>query len=178
MRRATLTMGGVAVLTAIIFGLRRRYREAAPARPVLLRESVVIKRPPEEVFSYAADPENMPEWSRMISQVRKDSQGPPKKGDRFTVYMKFFGRRFVSPFEVTAHEPPLCHSERSTGGPFPQEHTRLFEPAAGSGTRVTEVAQGEPGGFFGLVGPLLEGVGKRQIRADLARLKDRLEART
>jgi hypothetical protein len=42
---------------------------------------------------------------------------------------------------------------------------------------LTEVAKGEPGGFFRLVGPLLEMAGRRQFRADLGNLKDLLETR-
>ena len=45
------------------------------------------------------------------------------------------------------------------------------------GTRYTQVAEGEPGGFFRLVGPLLEMAGRRQFRADLGNLKDLLETR-
>jgi hypothetical protein len=41
---------------------------------------------------------------------------------------------------------------------------------------LTQVAEGEPGGFFGLVGPVLEMAGRRQFRTDLENLKDLLEA--
>jgi hypothetical protein len=41
---------------------------------------------------------------------------------------------------------------------------------------LSQVAEGEPGGFFRLVGPLLEAAGSRQFRADLENLKDLLEA--
>ena len=51
-----------------------------------------------------------------------------------------------------------------------------MEETEGGGTRLTEVAEGEPGGFFRLVGPLLEMAGRRQFRADLGNLKDLLEA--
>jgi hypothetical protein len=46
---------------------------------------------------------------------------------------------------------------------------------AGGGTRMTQVVEGEPGGFFRLAGPLLE-AGRRQFKADLETLKDLLEA--
>jgi hypothetical protein len=59
---------------------------------------------------------------------------------------------------------------------LPTEWTLAFEEVAG-GTRYTQVAEGEPGGFFALVGPLLERVGRRQLRTDLENLKDLLEAR-
>jgi hypothetical protein len=71
--------------------------------------------------------------------------GSLREGDRFTTVSKFLGRRFETPFEVTAHEPNRQHSHRSTGGPLPQEYTSTFEETAGGGTRMTQVVEGEPG---------------------------------
>ncbi len=141
-----------------------------------IEESVEINRPPDEVFNYVANPENLPEWSGIVLEVHKEGQGQLRQGDRFTSVAKFLGRRFETPMEVTAHESPRRHSDRSTGGPFEQEYTFILEETAGGGTRLTEVAEGEPGGFFRLVGPLLEMAGRRQFRADLGNLKDLLEA--
>jgi len=141
-----------------------------------VEESVEINKPVEEVFSYVANPENLPEWSGIVQEVRKEAQGPPKEGDRFTSVAKFLGRRFETPFEVVSYEPPRRSSHRSTGGPFPQEWTRTFEQTAGGGTRLTQVTEGEPGGFFRLVGPVLEMAGRRQFKTDLENLKDLLEA--
>ena len=141
-----------------------------------VEESIEIDRPPEKVFDYVAKPENLPEWSGIVVEVHKETQGELREGARFTTVAKFLGRRFETPMEVTAHEPPRRHSDRSTGGPFPQEYTFVLEETAGGGTRLTEVAEGEPGGFFRLVGPLLEMAGRRQFRADLGNLKDLLEA--
>jgi uncharacterized protein YndB with AHSA1/START domain len=143
-----------------------------------VEESVEINRPVDEVFEYVANPENLPEWSGIVLEVHKeDPQRELREGERFTTVAKFLGRRFETPMEVTAHEPPRRHSDRSTGGPFEQEYTFLLEEAAGGGTRLTQVGEGEPGGFFRLVGPLLEMAGRRQFRADLGNLKDLLEAR-
>jgi hypothetical protein len=41
---------------------------------------------------------------------------------------------------------------------------------------MTQVVEGELGGFFSLAGPLLERAGRRQFRVDLETLKDLLEA--
>ena len=141
-----------------------------------IEESVEINRPVEEVYAYVANPENLPEWAGTAIETRKDTPGPLLKGSTFTVVGKFLGRRFETPFEVTAHEFPRRHSHKSTGGPFPMEWTLTFEEVAG-GTRYTQVADGEPGGFFGLVGPLLERLGRRQLKTDLENLKDLMEAR-
>jgi uncharacterized protein YndB with AHSA1/START domain len=150
--------------------------EQEDSEPMRIEESVEIDRPPEEVFAYVADPEHLPEWSGIVQEVRKEGQGQPQEGDRFTTAAKFLGRRFETPMEVVAHEPPRRHSDRSTGGPFEQEYTFIVEETEGGGTRLTQVAEGEPAGFFRLVGPLLEMAGRRQFRADLENLKALLEA--
>ncbi len=142
-----------------------------------VEESVEINRPPQEVFAYVADPGHLPEWLGIVQEVRKEGQGQLQEGNRFTTVAKFLGRRFETPMEVSSHQPPRRHSDRSTGGPFEQEYTYTFEETAGGGTRLTQVAEGEPGGFFRLVGPVLEMAGRRQFRADLQTLKDLLEAR-
>jgi uncharacterized membrane protein len=38
-------------------------------------ESVEIDRPLEEVFAYVANPENLPEWTNLVLEVRKDAEG-------------------------------------------------------------------------------------------------------
>src|SRR5919112_3979758 len=142
-----------------------------------VEESVVINRPPQEVFDYVANRENLPEWSSPILEVQKHTRGPlTEEGARYTTVAKALGRRFQTPFEVTVHDPPRRHTDTSRGGPFPQEYTHIFEEVEGGGTRLTEVTEGEPGGFFRVVGPLLEASGRRQFRADLETLKDLLEA--
>ncbi len=142
-----------------------------------VEESVEINRPVEEVYQYVADPEHLPEWAGIIQEVQKEAPGPLTEGTRFTTVAKFLGRRFETPFEVTAHESPRLHSHKSTGGPIPQEVTLTFEETQGGGTRFTQVLEGEPGRFFRLAGPLLERAGRRQFRTDLENLKDLLEAR-
>jgi uncharacterized protein YndB with AHSA1/START domain len=142
-----------------------------------VEESVEINRPPEEVFDYVANRENLPEWSGPIQEVRKETQSSlVEEGARFTTLAKFLGRSFETPFEVIVHDPPRRHTDRSTGGPFSQEYTHIFEEVEVGRTRLTEVTEGEPGGFFRLAGPLLEMAGRRQFRADLETLRDLLEA--
>ena len=142
-----------------------------------VEESVVINRPLEEVFDYVANRENLPEWSSPVQEVHSETQGPlVEVGARFTTVAKFLGRSFETPFDVVVHDRPHRHTDRSMGGPFPQEYTHTFEEVEGGETRLTEVTEGEPGGFFRLAGPLLEMAGKRQFRADLETLKDLLEA--
>ena len=57
---------------------------------------------------------------------------------------------------------------------MPTEITFTFEEVSG-GTRFTHSQETEPGGFFGLAGPLFEREAKRQLRNDLETLQNLLE---
>ena len=180
MRRIILAVGGAALLAALVAGIRRRSREPAPARPPLVSESVVIERPPEEVFAYVTDPQNIPEWVEAIREVHRETEGPPKEGERFTVALDtgLLGRRWEQYFEVTAYEPPRRYSDRrKIGGPFQDEHTYNFEEEAGGGTHLSLTMEAHPSGFFRIFGALLEKAIQRQVRKELGTLKDMLEAR-
>ncbi len=145
---------------------------------IRIEESVEINRPVEEVFSYATNPENFPQWVGNVIEVRKDASGPLREGTSFTVEQKLLGRRFEAPFEVIAYEPNRRYAHRSTGGPVPVTMNFTYdEPVSSEGTRLTQRNEGEPGGFFRLVGPVLERALRRQMRTNLENLKDLLEAR-
>ncbi len=182
MRRIILALGGAAVLAAVVAGIRRCSTEAALARPLLVSESVMIERPPEEVFAYVTEPQNIPEWVELIRAVRTETEGPPREGERFTVavYIEFLSRKWEHSFEVTAYEPPRRYSNRrNIGGSFQDEHTYTFEEAGGGGgTRLSLAMEVHPGVFFRVFGPLLEQPIQRQVRKELGTLKDRLEARS
>ena len=143
-----------------------------------VEESIEIGRPRKEVFDYVSEPDNFSEWAGAAIEVRKETPRPVREGDTFTVAIKFLGRRFETPYERTSYEPERLFKERAAGGPIPdQEWTYTFEEVSESTTRLTRVAEGEPGGFFKLADPLIERALRRQIRADLETLKDLLEAR-
>ncbi len=99
--------------------------------------------------------------------------GPLHDGATFADVGKFLGRRIETTFHVTVDTPHRL-VYRSTGGLVPHDWT--FE-SLGSGTRMTLAVEGEPGGFFRLAGPLLERALKRQVRADMQRLKGLLETK-
>ena len=44
-----------------------------------VEESVVINRPPEEVFDYVTNRQNLPEWSRPVQEVHSETKGPSSK---------------------------------------------------------------------------------------------------
>ena len=137
--------------------------------------SVVIGRPVEEVFAFATDPENDPLWQSTSLETEQTSGGPVGVGTTFRNISKFLGRRIETAYEVTEMEHPRRQCVRIVSGPIPGSGCYLFEPAEG-GTRFTQTFDAEVGGFFRLAEPLVARAIRRQTEADMATLKDVLEA--
>ncbi|MDQ6879121.1 MAG: SRPBCC family protein [Candidatus Dormibacteraeota bacterium] len=137
--------------------------------------SVVIRRPAAQVFDFLANPENDPQWSSASKEMRKTSVGPVDVGATFTQVGHFLGRRFEFSLEVTANEPNRKFGMRVVAGPIRFAGVRVLETVP-DGTRVTFTGAGASGGFFKLARPLLARAAERQLNADLAALKEVLEA--
>jgi len=140
-----------------------------------LEISTVINRPVEEVFAVLGNPENTPKWSSGSSEVKITSEGPIGVGTTYRSVRTFLGRRRESASEIIEYEPNRRYTHKSISGPFPLESLMTFERVEG-GTRVTVTGVGEPGGFFKLAWPLLVSMMKRGFEADLANLKNLMEA--
>ena len=140
-----------------------------------LEISTVINRPVEEVFAFLSNYENLPKWSSSSSEVKITSEGPIGVGTTYRTVVKFLGQRIEGETEVTEYEPNRSCAHKAKSGPFPVENRVTFERVEG-GTRVTLTTVAEPGGFFKLAEPLLVSIVKRQFEADLANLKELMEA--
>ncbi len=138
-------------------------------------QSVVIGRPSEQVFDFLANPENDPQWSAASDAMRKTSEGPVGLGATFKQVGRFLGRRLEFSLEVTAYEPNRKFGMKVTAGPIKFAGMRVLETVP-DGTRVTFTGGGRSGGFFRLAEPLLGRAAERQLKADLAALKEVLEA--
>ncbi len=141
-----------------------------------LEISIVINRPVEEVFAFLSNPENGPKWSSGGAEVKKTLEGPIGVGATYRSVRTFLGQRIEGENEVTEYEPNRSYATKSKSGPFPIQGRVTFERVEG-GTRVSGTLVGEPSGFFKLAEPLLVSMFKRQFEADLANLKDLMEAR-
>jgi uncharacterized protein YndB with AHSA1/START domain len=137
--------------------------------------SVVINRPVEEIFEFLANPENDPKWQSGVLEAEQTSKGPRGVGTTDREARKFMGRQFDQTFVVTEYEPNRMIKKKTTSGPMAIDTSYAFESVEG-GTKVTLVGGGDVGGFFKLADPLISRMAKRQIEADLANLKDMLEA--
>ena len=135
--------------------------------------STTIKRPVEEVFAVMSDASRNSQWLSGVSETTKTSDGPIGVGTTWHGAGKFLGRRMESDTVYTEFEPNRKYTFEATT-PFPMTVAFTFESVA-DGTRVDQVIDAEPGGFFKLAGPLLVSAAKRQIKNDLDNLRDLME---
>lgn len=140
-----------------------------------IETSIVIDRPVDEVFALVSNVENNPKWSAAFIEAKKTSAGPIGVGTTWRSVGKLFGQRIEQEEEYTEYEPNRKITIRSKSGPFPVQIWQTFQPVE-SGTRISIDGTIEPGGFFKLAEPLFANMMKRSVEADLANLKDLMEA--
>jgi uncharacterized protein YndB with AHSA1/START domain len=135
--------------------------------------STTIKRPVEEVFAVMSDASRNAEWISGAGETTKTSDGPIGVGTTWHGVGKFLGRRIETDIVYTEFEPNRRTTFEITR-PFPATMVFTFEAVA-DGTRVDQVVDSEPGGFFKLAGPLLVPAANRQFKNDLDNLRDLME---
>jgi carbon monoxide dehydrogenase subunit G len=136
------------------------------------RRTIEIARPPEDVFAFVVDLDNLSRWQPTVRDVRWS--GELHEGAEFEEIREMLGRRARSRLEVTSLEAPREFSIRVVEGPVPLTVRHLLEPVA-EGTRLTLEAKGEAGGLMRLAAPIAERAAARQAGQDLERLKRLIE---
>lgn len=136
--------------------------------------SVLINRPPEDVFAFVLDPSNDPLWQTSVVESRQVTDGPVGVGTRFTEVRHFLGRRMETTVEVTEHEDDRRSAVKFVSGPIPGSGSYSIKPADG-GTRFTWTVQADPSGFFKLAEPVLARMMRRELSTNCENLKDVLE---
>jgi len=143
-----------------------------------VKQSVVINLPPEEIFAYLADLDNLVDWSSPVVAVRKISQGAMCVGGVLRTTMRFLGRWLDITFEVVEFELGRCLTIKSISGAAPCLFSYQFEPVEDNGTNVCLETVIHFTGMAGLAEPVVTRVIRRQLEHDLLTLKDMLEAST
>jgi hypothetical protein len=150
---------------------------------VRIEESIIINRPPEDVFAFLEVRSNDSAWmasvveSEWLDPASRDGAAPMRIGRRGRMVMKFPKRRTEYIDEVTEYEPGKRIAHRVVEGPIQLDTACIIEPAGG-GCRATVVAETDnfvAGPFGTLANPIVARIVRRGFRADLARLKGILE---
>lgn len=141
-----------------------------------VESETVIERPVNQVFQFAANVSNHPLWVPAVAEVRRSSaEEPVGPQETFVQAVQFLGRRFEATFRVIEVEADRRIVFESISGPVEMKVSETYE-AIGEQTRVNQVLQGEPRGFFNVASPLLVKLTKRQLDNAVANLKDILES--
>jgi uncharacterized protein YndB with AHSA1/START domain len=136
--------------------------------------TVVIRRPPEDVFRFLAELESIPKWNYAIIETHKTSEGPVGVGTTYR-QVRSLPSRSEEAFEVTEFEPERRLAIRGGLGPLHGTMSYTLEPID-EGTRLTNAADLEGRGVLRIAAPLATGRIREAVAANLGVLKELLEA--
>ncbi len=140
----------------------------------IIEETVEIKRPVDKVFTYVADAKNWPKWNMALLEAEQTSSGQMGNGATFRGANKVMGRRMAWTSKISEYEPNKKWRETiSSGSTLIEEH--LTFNSTGEGTKFTQVYDVKVGGFLKLFAPMVISTMRKQMKANLSKLKSQLE---
>jgi uncharacterized membrane protein len=142
----------------------------------VIKHSIEINRPAEEVFAYLDRLDRHSEWQRSLVSARVETEGPTRVGTRVVERRKVPGGARDIPYEITEHEAPHKASFRGTAGPVRPVGTVTVDEVGESSSRMTIELDLEGHG----IGKLFAIVARRQaateVPADHEKFKQLLES--
>jgi len=139
-----------------------------------LNISTLIYRPIRQVFDFMSAPENDFQWQYGTLASARISEGAGNTGTFFRSIGHLMGRRLLSTFEVTEYEMNRKYGFKSLSGPL-NSHTSYTFEIANNNTKITISTQANVVNFFQMDEGILEKKMKKQLKENLARLKNLLE---
>jgi hypothetical protein len=147
------------------------------ARMGTVSGSIVVDCSPEEAFAYSGEPAHGPEWQAGLRATEMETPGPPRLGVRVRERRGLPGAP-ASRWELTHYQPGARWSLRRIDRGTSARRTMTFTALdGGAATRLSLELAFDGTGVAGLSAAVAKHRAARQIQADLARLKRRLEGR-
>ncbi len=138
----------------------------------VIESTVLIQRPPEEVFDYLSDPRNELEWNPKVRVMEKLTDGPVGVGTEFRAKWTKSG---VVTLECREYDRPR-HWRFVNGGPLSVDFSVDLTPESG-GTRFTSRFDATPHGFLRLFFPVFVMFMRREEAANMELIKKAVEKR-
>ena len=139
------------------------------------QRTIVIDRPPDQVFAFFADPANDRAWRPYVKEISAEGSA----GVGATIHQVVEGpggRGIPADIEVTGYDPPSRYAFRVTAGPARPIGEFRFAPS-GAGTSLTFSLKADLGGLKGLLlGRPIQGSMNGEMAA-LDKAKALIEAR-
>ena len=135
-----------------------------------ITETFTVACPPEDVFAYMVEPENLAKWQTIKTFVTPLTDGPPRRGYRVREGNRVGPRRWEQIVEFVEYEPGRVFAVRVVEG-APSSGRWVFE-RDGEATAVRFEAEfrAPP-----LLAPVLKPLMRRQFRAYHRRLREQVE---
>ncbi len=138
------------------------------------RDSIIIDRPAELVFSFLADLNNLPKWQSGVVQSKVISQGPVGVGTKFSEDVKMMGRKVTANCEVTAFEPGRKMGFSADGGGIRYQGAITLAPRDGK-TELTLEGVSHLKGLWRLFQPFIAGEFKKELKKEMQTIKAAVE---
>ena len=139
-----------------------------------VERSIVIARPPAEVFAYISDVRNDPSWHTDVQEVRSSTEDV-RVGTVFDVRVKPSMGVSKGTMTVARLEPGRLVEFRGDMGKMAPTVTNICDPD-GAGTRVVRRVELEPPGAMRLMSPLIARMIGKSNEGFLANLKRVMES--
>jgi uncharacterized membrane protein len=137
----------------------------------VIKHSIDINRPADEVFAYLDQLDRHSEWQSSLVSARVETEGPTRVGTRVVERRKIPGGARDIPYEITEHEPPRNASFRGTAGPVRPLGTVTVDPLGESSSRMTTELELEGHG----IGKLFAILARRQAAKELPQSNEKIK---
>ena len=141
----------------------------------MIKHSIEINRPAEEVFAYLDQVDRHNEWQGQLVSTTVETGGPTRVGTRVVEHRSLPGGTRDFSYEITEHDPPRKTSFRGTAGPVRPVGTYTVDPTGESSSRMNVELDLEGHGIGKLFAPLAGRQAAKQVPVDHEKFKELLE---
>jgi carbon monoxide dehydrogenase subunit G len=142
-----------------------------------VEESILIAKPPAEVWEAIADYSFDLQWRKGLLEMTPDPPGPATLGTKVHEVLRTSGRDYVADTVVTDLDPGRSYRFTGEGTIGELSGARRVEPdSSGAGATFTYEIELKPTGATRLLGPVLGPIVRSGLKKDLRKLNGLLEA--
>jgi uncharacterized protein YndB with AHSA1/START domain len=142
----------------------------------VIKHSIEINRPAEEVFAYLDQVDRHNEWQGSLVSTTIETDAPMRVGTRVVERRNVPGGARDFPYEITEHDPPRTASFRGTAGLLRPVGTYTVDPTGESSSRMNSELELEGHGIGKLFAVLARRQLAKQVPVDQERFKELLES--
>jgi uncharacterized protein YndB with AHSA1/START domain len=142
----------------------------------MIKHSIEINRPAEEVFAYLDQVDRHNEWQGQLVSTAIETDGPVRVGTRVVERRNIPGGARDFPYDITEHDPARKIAFRGTAGLIRPAGTYTVDPIGESSSRMSSELDLEGHGIGKLFAPLALWQAAKQVPVDQEKFKELLES--